>query len=105
MKVVPGITFSPSGPDLSLFAPLHVGPVSQPANPPMICFKKVLVLVSMTSTHLLFRAVKWDRPLTLSTSPMSKEKFEPALMFGTAIRALGVPFNLLPLPPPPPQPP
>src|ERR1700694_3776635 len=106
MKVVPGIRFRPSGPDLSLFAPLHVGPVSQPLNPPMICLRKVLVLISITSTDLLFRSVKYIRPLTLSTSPRSKEKFVPALTFGTAIRALGPPFKLLPPPPPPPpQPP
>src|ERR1700682_407436 len=105
MKVVPGIRFRPSGPDLSLFAPAHVGPVSQPLNPPMICLRKVLVLMSITSTDLLFRSVKYIRPLALSTSLMSKEKFVPALTFGTAIRALGPPFKLLPPPPPPPQPP
>src|SRR6202140_2243524 len=105
MKVGPGIRFRPSGPDLSLVAPLHVGPVSQPANPPMICLRKVFVLMSMTSTDLLFRSVKYIRPLALSTSLMSKEKFVPVLTFGTAIRALGFPFKLVPLPPPPPQPP
>src|SRR5438477_9439489 len=103
MKVVPGIRFRPSGPDLGLLAPTHVGPVLQPANPPMICLRKVLVLVSITSTDLLFRSVKYIRPLALSTSLMSKEKFVPALTFGTAIRALSTQFKLLP--PPPPQPP
>src|SRR5437660_8128852 len=69
----------------------------------MICLRKVLVLMSMTSTDLLFRSVKYIRPLALSTSLMSKEKFVPALTFGTAIRALSTQFKLLP--PPPPQPP
>src|SRR5438105_11916723 len=105
MKVVPGIRFRPSGPDLGLLAPTHVGPVLQPANPPMICLRKVLVLMSMTSTDLLFRSVKYIRPLALSTSLMSKEKFVPALTFGTAIRALSTPIKLLPPPPPPSQPP
>src|ERR1700694_1800237 len=97
--------FRPSGPDLSLFAPAHVGPVSQPLNPPMICLRKVLVLMSITSTDLLFRSVKYIRPLTLSTSPRSKEKFVPDPTLGTWIRALGPAFKLLPPPPPPPQPP
>src|SRR5437879_2557784 len=105
MKVVPGIRFRPSGPDLGLLAPTHVGPVLQPENPPMICLRKVLVLVSITSTDLLFRSVKYIRPLALSTSLMSKEKSVPALTFGTAIRNLGPPFKLLPPPPPPLQPP
>src|SRR6202171_828410 len=105
MKVVPGMIFRPSGPDLSLLAPAHVGPVLQPAKPPMICLRNVLVLMSITSTDLLFRSVKYIRPLALSMSLMSKEKFVPALTFGTAISALGPAFKLLPPPPPPPQPP
>ena len=58
MNVVPGMMFRPSGPELSLDALTHVGPVSQPANPPVICLMKVLVLVSKTSTDLLFLSVK-----------------------------------------------
>jgi len=56
-KVVPGMMFSPSGPDLSLLAPLHDGPVLQPVKPGII-LRKLLVLMSMMSTDALFRSVK-----------------------------------------------
>src|SRR6266851_7670387 len=105
MKVVPGIRFRPSGPDLGLIAPTHVGSGLQPVKPPVICLRKVLVLMSITSTDLLFRSVKYIRPLALSTSLMSKEKLVPETTLGTLINASGPVFKLLPPPPPPPQPP
>src|SRR5450432_666721 len=105
MNGVPGMRLSPSGPDLSLFAPLQVGPVSQPKNPPVICLRNVLVLMSMTSTDLLLRSVKYMRPFTESTAEMSKEKFVPAVTLGTAINAFRLtPLLLLLLEPPPPHP-
>jgi len=58
MNVVSGMTLRPSGPDLSLFAPTHAAPVLHPAKPPKICLIHFLVVVSMTSTDLLFLSVK-----------------------------------------------
>src|SRR5258708_40285065 len=85
MKLVPGIRFRPSGPDLSLLAPTQVGPVLQPANPPVICLRNEFVATSITSTDLLFRSVKYMRPLAPSTALMSKEQFWPAVVPGITI--------------------
>src|SRR5438874_1916751 len=90
----------PSGPDMSLFAPTHVGPVLQPANPPVICFRNVFVLTSITSTDLLFLSVKYMRPLAPSTALMSNEKFVPGPTLGTAITFTKPGFELEPPPPP-----
>src|SRR6266705_1090282 len=102
MNVVPVMRLSPSGPDLSLLAPTQVGPVLQPANPPIICFRNVFVATSMTSTDLLFRSVKYMRPLAPSTALMSKEKFVPAPTPGTGMIFSKPGVELVP---PPPQPP
>src|SRR6266568_599215 len=90
----------PSGPDMSLFAPTHVGPVLQPANPPVICFRNVFVLTSITSTDLLFLSVKYMRPLAPSTALMSNEKFVPGPTLGTAITFTKPGVELEPPPPP-----
>src|SRR6184192_2187014 len=95
------MTFRPSGPDLLLFTPAHVGPVLQPAKPPVICLMKVFVFRSMTSTDLLFRSVKYMRPLTLSMPLMSKEKLVPDVTFGTDMIALNSGGRALPCSPPP----
>src|SRR5512140_2771525 len=102
MNGVPGITLRPSGPDLSLFAPAHVGPVLHPANPPVICATNVLVGRSMTSTDLLLRSVKYMRPVAVSTPLMSKEKLVPADTPGTATTDLRS-GNVCDVPCPPPQ--
>src|ERR1700756_3857400 len=101
MKGVPVMRLRPSGPDLSLFAPAQVGPVLQPANPPVICLRNVFVETSITSTDLLLRSVKYMRPLAPSTALMSKEKFVPVVTLGTAMtfRKPGVELS-----PPPPHP-
>src|SRR5215469_11139160 len=103
MKLVPGMTLRPSGPDLSLLAPLQLGPVSQPANPPVIWVFKVFVFMSMTSTDLLFRSVKNINPLPLSTSLMSNEKLLWGVMFVTGMDALVLTSAVLGLLLPPPQ--
>src|SRR5947207_12330719 len=92
--------FRPSGPDMSLFAPTHVGPVLQPANPPVICFRNVFVATSITSTDLLFLSVKYMRPLAPSTALMSNEKFVPGPTLGTAITFTKPGVELEPPPPP-----
>src|SRR5260221_12845861 len=92
----------PSGPDMSLLAPAQLGPVLHPAKPPVIALICLLVLMSMTSTDLLFRSVKYIRPRALSTALMSNEKLVPAVTLFTGISALS-PVELLP-PLPPPQP-
>src|SRR5438105_15027976 len=102
MNVVPVMRLSPSGPDLSLFAPTHVGPVLQPANPPVICFRNVFVGMSMTSTDLLLRSVKYMRPLAPSTALMSKEKLVPVVTPGTGMTFTNPAGSSNP--PPPPQP-
>src|SRR5437764_607959 len=99
MKLVPVIRFRPSGPDMELFAPTHVGPVLQPANPPVICFRNVLVLTSITSTDLLLRSVKYIRSLTGSTALMSNEKFVPVVTLGTPITFTKPGLELEPPPP------
>src|SRR5947208_8664226 len=84
MKGVPGIGLRPSGPDLSLLAPAQVGPVSHPANPPLICVMNAFVATSITSTDLLLRSVKYMRPVAVSTALLSNEKLVPDDTPGTA---------------------
>src|ERR1700693_2676385 len=103
MNGVPGMTFRPSGPEFGLLAPAHVGPVSQPKNPPLICLSSVLVLMSITSTDLLLRSVKYIRPAALSTAAISNEKVVPVVTLGMEIIAFTSMSRLLPPPPPPPH--
>src|SRR5437879_3534597 len=100
MNGVPGMRFRPSGPDASLFAPTHVGPVLQPAKPPVICLSSVFVLMSMTSTDLLLRSVKYIRLAALSTAAISNEKLVPVVTLGMRIVAINDRKEL-----PPPLPP
>src|SRR5438132_4444241 len=99
MNGVPGMIFRPSGPDIGLLAPTHVGPVLQPKKPPVICLSSVFVLMSMTSTDLLLRSVKYIRLAALSTAAMSNEKLVPVVTLGMRIVAIN---DRKELPPPPP---
>src|SRR5437870_2771843 len=101
MNGVPGMTFRPSGPEFGLLAPTHVGPVSQPKKPPLICLSSVLVLMSITSTDLLLRSVKYIRPAALSTAAISNEKLVPVVTLGTRIVAINDRKELPPPLPPP----
>src|SRR5437016_14469884 len=93
--------FSPSGPDLSLVAPTHVGPVSQPENPPVIFLSSVFVRMSITSTDLLLRSVKYIRLAALSTAAISNEKLVPVVTLGMRIVAINDRKELPPPLPPP----
>src|ERR1700730_16411847 len=95
MKGVAGMRFRPSGPDLGLPPPAPARPVSHPKNPPVICLSRVFVRMSITSTDLLLRSVKYIRPAALSTSAISNEKFVPAVTLGMAIIAFSVTFTKL----------